>query len=331
MAKRKLTHQQQQRIRQQQRQQLAAPRQEALPTDNLGPPREGVVITRFSRRADILPVDFEPGALPHRCHIRANCTDLVTGDRVIWRQGEPGVVEQSLPRYSQMSRPDSKGNLRPVAANIDRIGVVIAAEPLPHDNLIDRYLVAAEHQGIPPFLILNKADLAAATDAARLKERLSLFEGLGYTVLPVSAATGEGMAALRDTISPWTTVLVGQSGVGKSSLINLLHPEAEAAVGELSRLAVKGKHTTTAATLYALPSGGRLIDSPGIREFGLWHLDARGVAEGFIEFRPFIGGCKFRDCLHLSETDCAIVRAAGEGRIQPRRLASYRHIIAELN
>lgn len=324
MAKRRLTIQQTRRIAEKQRKTA-----QSADTDSAGAGREGVVITRYGNRAAVLPVDFSPSDVPVRCHIRATSDDLVTGDRVVWQWGSPtGVIEARLERSSVISRPDGRGRLRPVAANVDRIAIVIAPEPEPHANLVDRYLVAAEHQGIRPLLILNKMDLMAG-DRAALDAMLSSYGELGYDVLRVSAHSGSGLDAMRQYFANHTTVLVGQSGVGKSSLVNLLYPAAAAQTGELSAQVAKGRHTTTAANLYRLPSGGYLIDSPGIREFGLGHLDSRAVAEGFADFRPFLGGCRFRDCIHLNEPGCAILAAVSRREISDRRLASYRLIVGD--
>ncbi|HLS97118.1 MAG: small ribosomal subunit biogenesis GTPase RsgA [Porticoccaceae bacterium] len=324
MAKRRLTVQQHRRIAEKQRKTVLGLDSDGDVADG---GIEGVVITRFGTQAAVLPPDFRPGDRPQRCHIRAALADLVTGDRVIWRPGSPtGVVEARLDRASVISRPDPRGKLRPVAANVDRIAVVIAPEPEPHPNLIDRYLVAAEHEGIRPLLILNKVDLMGPGDS-HIDRMLADYRALGYDILRVSAEAGIGLAEMRAYFARHTTVLVGQSGVGKSSLINLLYPEAQALIGELSAQMAKGRHTTTAATLYRLPGGGQLVDSPGIREFGLGHLDSRAIAEGFIEFRPFLGTCRFRDCHHAQEPGCAILDAVARHAISARRFGSYQLMV----
>ncbi|MCK9468759.1 MAG: small ribosomal subunit biogenesis GTPase RsgA [Porticoccaceae bacterium] len=320
MAKRRLTIQQTRRIADRQRRTAQA----ADGGDAQG--REGVVIVRYGKHAAVLPPDFAPEDTPQRCHIRATSDDVVTGDRVIWHPGSPsGVVTARLERSSVIQRPDGSGRLRPVAANIDRIAIVIAPQPEPHPNLIDRYLVAAEHEGIQPLLILNKVDMLAA--GAPLDTLLDSYHQLGYDILRVSALSGAGAEDLRTYFARHTTVLVGQSGVGKSSLVNLLYPDAGVRVGELSAHIAKGRHTTTAACLYRLPDGGYLVDSPGIREFSLGHLHNRAIAEGFVEFQPWIGGCRFRDCDHLDEPGCAIRTAVDSGSISAHRYASYRLII----
>ena len=321
MAKRRLTIQQQRRIRKNQRRDDI----EAHPD---GEENDGIVLTRFGKQADVVTGLTASGGTPVRCHIRANVESVVAGDRVRWIAGEPtGVIVAVGPRETLMSRPDSQGQLRPVAANVSQIAVVIAPEPQPHQNLVDRYLVAIEQFSIRPVLIINKWDLFNGQES-HLEGLRDLYLGLGYPVHTVSVTAGTHLEQLLAALDGESTVFVGQSGVGKSSLVNLICPAAGAAVGDLSLIA-KGRHTTTAATLYSLPSGGNLIDSPGIREFGLWHLDAADIAAGFVEFRPFLGQCKFRNCLHVNEPGCAVFEAVERGDISQRRLASYQQIISD--
>jgi len=231
-----------------------------------------------------------------------------------------------------LSRPDAQGRLKPVAANVDQLLIVFAVEPSPHANLIDRYLIAAEATGIAPVLVLNKVDLLP-DDGGELGQLLERYQALGYPVVRTTTAQPDGLAALYRQLAERTSVFVGQSGVGKSSLIDQLLPEETLRIGALSEDSRKGTHTTTTARLYAMPDArdGVLIDSPGIREFGLTHLDAQTVTDGFIEFRPFLGHCRFRDCRHQAEPGCALLAAVEAGKIHPQRFASYRRILASLN
>lgn len=328
MAKRKITKQQRRRI-ESQRQERKDRAHDAVASaqsdDALGPEQTGLVIEHFGRQ---LNVEASDGEIV-RCHLRANLDQLIAGDRVIWQRGsETGVIVAAEQRRSVLTRPDSNGQPRPVAANIDQALIVIAPEPQAFANLIDRYLIAAEAHNIQALLVHNKADINTQPELAAM---LARYQAIGYPVLRVSSKTGEGLseltAALRDKIS----IFVGQSGVGKSSLVNSLLPEANTAVGALSESTVKGRHTTTTAKLFHFPDGGDLIDSPGIREFGVQNLNRDEVDQGFREFQDYMDQCRFRDCRHQSEPGCALLAALDAGKIYPERMHSYRQIITELD
>ncbi|EPA95763.1 MULTISPECIES: small ribosomal subunit biogenesis GTPase RsgA [Pseudomonas] len=338
MAKRQLNRRQNWRIEkiQGERAARAAKREssavEALEGGDLGPEQHGLVIAHFGVQVE---VEARNGALAgqvFRCHLRANLPALVTGDQVVWRAGNQGigVIVAQLPRNTELCRPDSRGQLKPVAANVDMIVIVFAPLPEPHANLIDRYLVAAEHAGIKPLLLLNKFDLIDEHNAPALNALLAVYRTLGYPVLEVSAHHGDGMEQLQKQLDGRISVFVGQSGVGKSSLVNSLLPEVETRVGPLSELSGQGTHTTTTARLFHFPGGGELIDSPGIREFGLGHVSRADVEAGFIEFNDLLGTCRFRDCKHDREPGCALLKALEDGRVQQQRMNSYRSIIASL-
>ena len=317
MTKRRLSQQQQRRIRASRERTVAASDNESI-----GAEQAGLVIARYGKRALI----EDDAGQRQQCHLRANTDSLVAGDKVVWTESDgAGVVLARRDRQSVLSRPDPRGNLRPVAANIDLMLIVIAPKPEAHANLIDRYLVAAESEGIDAALVLNKADLLSDNDP--LNTLLASYETLGYPTVH-TGINDPHADALTPVIRGKTLVLVGQSGVGKSSLVQRLLPDIDIRIGALSEAIDKGKHTTTAAELYHLPAGGQLIDSPGIREFHLHHLPAAHIAFGFKEFLPFLGSCKFRDCQHDHETDCAILNALEQGAISQERFESYRQIVA---
>ena len=295
----------------------------------LHPPEPGLVLSRFGQHAD---VEDTSGAVV-RCNMRRTISSVVTGDQVSWRRSKQptgsidGVIEAVAERHSVLLRPDFYDGLKPVAANIDLMIIVSAILPALSLNIIDRYLVASEITGIKPLLVINKIDLLPETEQQALDQQLQLYRQMGYACLLVSAKTGQGMVELLQYLHSGTSIFVGQSGVGKSSLMNTLMPGLAAATQEVSEVSGLGQHTTTVSRLYHLPEGGKLIDSPGIREFALWHLSPEEVTNGFIEFRPWLGRCKFRDCKHLTDPGCAIQHAVAEGEISPLRYESYQKIL----
>lgn len=340
MSKRKLTQQQRGRI---DRRQARLGTDGGLPAqapDSLeegeGSTLTGVVICHYGQQLEVECTSSESQGKIFRCFQRANLPPLSTGDRVVWQaDGEgTGVVIALQERRSLMSRPNQQAALRPIAANVTLVAITIAPVPQAFANLIDRTLVMTQTLGLRAMLILNKADLLDPTRDAELETLLATYARIPYPVLRVSSHTGEGIAALRDILRPETVVFVGQSGVGKSSLVNALRGDVQAGdsagVGDLSQARDKGTHTTTAARLYHLPGSGDLIDSPGIREFGLWHLDAASLFDGFIEFAPYKGACRFRDCQHQQEPGCALKQAVENGEISPQRLASYFFLLSTL-
>lgn len=300
--------------------------------DGLGTETSGTVITNYGSQVDIEGHSEPFAGKVVRCFVRANIPSLVTGDNIVWRPAEPqGVVVALEPRQSELIRPDNYGKLRPVAANVDRIGVVFSVQPTPQSNLLDRYLVAAEAQGIEPFLVLNKTDLLDQQTDSEVDSILESYKSIGYDVIGVSAKNNGGMDALKSYLTNKSCIFVGQSGVGKSSLINQLVPDNNSAVGPLSEATNEGTHTTTASKLIHLNTGGVIIDSPGIREFALTHLNQEAIINGFKDFREFLGYCKFRDCKHETDAGCALVEAVATGKLLQQRLDNYRQIINSLD
>ena len=250
---------------------------------------------------------------------------IVCGDEVHCRQdahhAEVHVLEV-LPRRTVLYRANVRGGSEPVLANLSRLLVVIAPLPQPDLFIADRYLAAAHSAGIAASIVLNKADL---TPDAALQQQLQAYAAAGYPWIGTSASGGEGMPALRAACAAGITALVGQSGVGKSSLARHLVPGAEIMVGSLMR-ATEGRHTTTASRLFDLPEGGQLVDSPGVRDFApaVEHLESRDL--GFVEIARLAAGCRFLDCRHFREPDCAVRAGLETGAIHPRRYESYRRL-----
>ncbi|STO54254.1 ribosome-associated GTPase [Canicola haemoglobinophilus] len=337
MSKRKLTKNQQRRIqsnnaktlhRHQRRSKSDIDWQE----DMLGNSQDGIVVTRYAAHAD---VENEQGEII-RCNLRRTLKSVVVGDHVVWRkgkaqlQGVSGVIEAVQPRQNEIARPDYYDGLKPIAANIDRIIIVSAVLPSLSLNIIDRYLVVCESSNIPAIIVVNKADLLTLEDREEVEQQLEIYQKIGYETLLISAKSGENMEKFTALLSQGTSIFVGQSGVGKSSLINHILPEVQAQTGDVSQVSGLGQHTTTSSRLYHLPQGGNLIDSPGIREFGLWHLEQDQITKGYREFQYFLGTCKFRDCKHLHDPGCAIQLAVEEGKIHPLRFENYHRLIASL-
>lgn len=258
------------------------------------------------------------------CFPRGKKSDVACGDRVdIQPSGDDqGVIEAIQPRTSLLYR-SNEVKQKLIAANVDQLVIVVATEPAFSDELVTRALLAAESEEIEPLIVLNKCDLADKLPAAR--ERLAVFVRLGYRVVELSAR--EHADDLRPELYGMTSVLVGQSGMGKSTLVNALIPEANAATREISQALDSGKHTTTHATLYHLDAESQLIDSPGLQEFGLGHLDRQEIEHAFREFRPYLGQCRFRDCQHNREPDCVLTAAVASGEIDEKRFAAYHRIM----
>ncbi len=270
---------------------------------------------------------------PVPCLFRRRVGRPCCGDRVLIRPADDAawVVEQILPRRNQFMRADQRGRPQVAAANLDRVVIVIAKAPLPSRDLLDRYLVAVHSLGLAPVIALNKVELDVDERApgADTLARLDEYAELGYPVARTSCKGPPGVDALEALVQGGTSILVGQSGVGKSSLVHRLVPDLDIQTGALSRVTGKGTHTTTTTTRYDLPGGGHLIDSPGVWEYGLWKLEPSVLAAGYPEFSAALGHCRFNDCRHASEPGCAVKAAVEAGDVRAWRYANYLRLLEQ--
>ena len=285
-------------------------------------PLQGTVVAAYGKRYQIELPDKKRIS----CVTRGKKTDLACGDRVNLQLTDKheGVIDSTLPRQTLLYRSNAFKS-KMLAANVTQIIIVLATQPSFYEALLNRCLIAAEAAHIKPLIVLNKCDL---DDSSQAKQKLSLYSALGYQVLALSAK--EDISSLRPYLQGEASILVGQSGMGKSTMINALLPEEAVRTREVSMSLDSGKHTTTAAHLYHLDAHSQLIDSPGLQEFGLHHLSTNELEHAFIEFRPHLGLCRFSNCKHTQEPDCAIKQAMLEGKISQERLAIYQLLRAEI-
>jgi len=296
------------------------------PTPSHEHARAGRIVAAHGRR---VVVEDDSGS-QRPCRLFGRRLEVVCGDAVRWVEedveGADGLVVEVLPRRSELSRINLSGEGERVVANLDLLVAVLAPAPAPDFSLCDRYLAAAEWAGLDAAVVLNKDDLPAADEPA-LQRELETYRRLGYPVTRATKRREGGAEGLRQILQGRTSVLVGQSGVGKSSLINLLVPGVEAAVQEISRASEEGRHTTTAAAMYHLPGGGELMDSPGVRDFSPPLPAPRDVASGFRELAGLAVECRYPDCRHTGEPGCVVDARVAAGEVSARRLASYRQLL----
>ena len=292
---------------------------------------EALVLVSYGAQGVVLLPDGET----KRCKFRRRVGRPFCGDKVMVARADDAslVVESILPRKNQFVRSDERQRQHVIAANLDQVLIVVATAPLPSRDLMERYLLAVHSLGIEPVIVYNKTDLQLAANesaaGATVLAHMPEYEELGYTVIRTSCKTAPGIAGLQAHLKDRTSILVGQSGVGKSSLINQLLPDLEIRTRELSTSTGKGTHTTTSTMLYEFTGGGYLIDSPGVWEYGIWKLSNNELADGFIEFKPFLGNCRFNDCVHKTEPDCEIKQAVEDGQIRDWRYQSYLRLLEQ--
>lgn len=264
------------------------------------------------------------------CHPRGKKNLAVVGDRVEWMPtGDEGLIETIVPRRNLLYRQDDI-RIKSFAANLDQVVVLLAAEPVFSESQLNRALIAAQAADISPLVVLNKQDLADAFDLAW--KRLEPYRRMGVVVMPLCLKTGAGLAALTERLTHRVTLVLGPSGVGKSTLVNRLLPGAGAATGDISKALNSGRHTTTSTQWYWLDDGhgSALIDSPGFQEFGLQHIAAEQLASLMPDIAACLGHCRFYNCSHLHEPGCGVRQAMG-GVVSEQRYRLYRDLYAELS
>lgn len=286
-------------------------------------PLQGVIVSAYGKRYQV----ELSSKLRISCVTRGKKTDLTCGDVVTLQLTDKyeGVIETTLPRKTLLYRSNAFKS-KMLAANVTQIIIVLATQPSFYEALLNRCLIAAESANVKPLIVLNKCDLA---DSVQASQKLSLYTSLGYSVLALSAKND--ISALKPYLQGQASILVGQSGMGKSTIINALLPEENVRTREMSETLDSGKHTTTATHLYHLDANSQLIDSPGLQEFGLFHLSTSELEHAFVEFRPYLGKCRFNNCQHLQEPDCAIKSAILTQAISPERLSIYQILRLELS
>jgi ribosome biogenesis GTPase len=296
----------------------------------------GVVIRDEGNLVHVdLPGEAEPLACIVRKSLRRSTGKqskaVVVGDRVdVEMSGEGAAVVAVAPRTSTLSRPDPLHKHREhiIVANISTVLIVASArDPEFAPGLVDRFLVAVESRGLEAGIAINKIDL---DPESAWRDHAALYRSLGYPVLAVSATRGEGLEEVRAFLRDKTTSLLGHSGVGKSSLANALDPSLALRVGDVRERSGKGQHTTTTVSLLPLPWGGYLVDTPGIREFGLWNMQEHDLAIWFRDLAPYVDRCRFNDCRHEHEPGCAVIEAVERGAIRRERYESYLRILASM-
>ena len=323
MNKRRLTEKQQRRI---------SAGKNRHHTSNDASTFNGTVISHHGR--DLVALAANGDTI--QCRLRQNLGSIVCGDRILYTLEDVGGADEqavviALGERDNLLQKTGFGNrAKPVAANIDQVVIVCALVPKPNLYLIDRYLVATENLPARPLLVINKTDLMDDAGERIVNDINAIYGGIGYRVIETSATCMDGIDELQSELAGKTSILVGLSGVGKSSLIKDLLPEIDIRIGEISQASQEGKHTTTVSSLYLMPDGGKLIDSPGVRDFTPVNLEREEILNGFIELIRYRGRCKFANCTHDTEPGCAIRDAVARGEVSRQRVESFRKMLADI-
>lgn len=326
MAKRRLTDQQKRRI--------ASNKKDITQNQHAQDNKvfNGLVVSHHGRKLVVETEDLQR----YHCKLRQNLGDIACGDSVVIQieditsDNPHAIVVAVNERNNLLEKTGFGGQTKAVAANIGQIVIVCSVEPEPNSYLIDRYLIAIENLRADALIVLNKIDLLNEANKQAVSELESIYKDIGYRLVETSIKHNIGLDELQAALDNTTSILVGLSGVGKSSLVKMLLPETEIRIGETSETTGEGKHTTTVSSLYHLPGGGALIDSPGVRDFTPCNNNKEDIVNGFVELRHYQGYCKFKNCTHTTEPGCAINEALDNNELSQQRVNSFKKMIEDL-
>ena len=326
MAKRRLTDQQKRRIASKKNSLSNLQNSKNSTADNHV--FNGLVVSHHGRKLVVETEDNQQ----YDCKLRQNLGDIACGDSVVIQidTKDHAVVVAVNERKNLLEKTGFAGQAKTVAANIGQVVIVCSVEPEPNGYLIDRYLTATENLPAEALIIINKIDLLNDENKLVIDSIKETYRNIGYRLIETSIKNNTGLNELKEALQNTTSILVGLSGVGKSSLVKMLLPDIEIRIGEISTASKEGKHTTTVSSLYHLPDGGALIDSPGVRDFTPRNRNKEDVVKGFIELKPYQGYCKFSNCTHTTEPGCAITEALNKGELSQQRVNSFKKMLEDL-
>ena len=326
MAKRRLTDQQKRRIASKKNSLSNLQNSKNSAADNHV--FNGLVVSHHGRKLVVETEDNQQ----YDCKLRQNLGDIACGDSVVIQidTKDHAVVVAVNERKNLLEKTGFAGQAKTVAANIGQVVIVCSVEPEPNGYLIDRYLTATENLPAETLIIINKIDLLNDENRLVIDSIKETYRNIGYRLIETSIKNNTGLNELKEALQNTTSILVGLSGVGKSSLVKMLLPDIEIRIGEISTASKEGKHTTTVSSLYHLPDGGALIDSPGVRDFTPRNRNKEDVVKGFIELKPYQGYCKFSNCTHTTEPGCAITEALNKGELSQQRVNSFKKMLEDL-